>query len=45
MIIFFNVKQGNYDYNKRKKKRKGVNNYFQSNFYERSINTQIILVK
>lgn len=45
MIIFFNVKQENHDYRKFVKKRKDVNNYFQSNFYDQSINTQIIISK
>lgn len=45
MIIFFNVKQENHDYRKFVKKKKDVNNYFQSNFYDQSINTQIIISK
>lgn len=45
MIIFFNVKQENHDYRKFIKKKKDVNNYFQSNFYDQSINTQIIISK
>lgn len=32
MIIFFNVKQGNYDYNKRKKKKKGCKQLFLVEF-------------
>lgn len=45
MIIFFNEKQENHDYRKFVKKKKDVNNYFQSNFYDQSINTQIIISK
>lgn len=45
MIIFFNVKQENHDYRKFVKKKKDVNNYFQLNFYDQSINTQIIISK
>lgn len=48
MIIFFRCKTRKSRLQKireKKERKKGVNNYFQSNFYDQSIGAQIIISK